>query len=131
MYCAMRSRTEHRLVWIDSICIDQKNASEKAYQIGLMNLIYNSAERDVGRVDIETKTPASSGSSSISPMLEIAARLPSLEFSPELASMFPHFGSYSNSVSSSYLRDGPRLRCPTVLQCSKNCEPIPNVQMDL
>jgi hypothetical protein len=43
MLLALRSRTEDRLLWIDSLCINQADDTEKGWQIGLMRNIYQSA----------------------------------------------------------------------------------------
>ena len=47
-YDALRGRSslwQTRLIWIDSVCIDQSNLNEKAKQIGLMKNIYRQASR--------------------------------------------------------------------------------------
>ncbi|KAH8669559.1 heterokaryon incompatibility protein-domain-containing protein, partial [Tricladium varicosporioides] len=44
----LRYRLEDRLLWLDSICIDQKNNEEKSWQIGFMNEIYSSSEKVIG-----------------------------------------------------------------------------------
>lgn len=41
----LRSPTEARKLWVDAVCIDQGDASEKGLQIRLMNTIYSEAER--------------------------------------------------------------------------------------
>lgn len=41
----LRSRTEVRVVWVDSICIDQDNTGERSHQVGLMRDIYSNARR--------------------------------------------------------------------------------------
>lgn len=41
----LRSQTEVRVVWVDSICIDQDNTSERSHQVGLMRDIYSNARR--------------------------------------------------------------------------------------
>ncbi|KAK0717651.1 heterokaryon incompatibility, partial [Lasiosphaeria miniovina] len=42
-----RSSTRARLVWIDSICINQHDAAEKTHQVSLMRHIYQRATRVV------------------------------------------------------------------------------------
>jgi hypothetical protein len=45
-------------VWIDAICIDQKNNSERNHQVGLMSKIYSSANKvqiDLGEGDENTR----------------------------------------------------------------------------
>lgn len=41
----LRSATEPRMLWIDAICIDQKNSTEKTHQVGMMRDIYAQASR--------------------------------------------------------------------------------------
>jgi len=41
----LRNSTLERIIWIDAICIDQKNGEEKAQQIPLMAKIYSQASR--------------------------------------------------------------------------------------
>lgn len=41
---ALRHRAESRYLWIDALCINQKNAAEKNLQISYMSTIYNQAE---------------------------------------------------------------------------------------
>ena len=41
----LRSATETRMLWIDAICIDQNNATEKACLVGMMREIYAQASR--------------------------------------------------------------------------------------
>lgn len=45
---AKRSNIHHVYVWIDSACIDQKNAEEKSRQVGLMRNIFEEAEMVLG-----------------------------------------------------------------------------------
>ncbi|KAH8592312.1 heterokaryon incompatibility protein-domain-containing protein, partial [Bisporella sp. PMI_857] len=44
----LRYQLEDRLLWLDSICIDQKNDDEKSWQIGFMKEIYSSSEQVIG-----------------------------------------------------------------------------------
>jgi len=41
----VRHETETRIIWIDAVCIDQKNLVERAEQVKLMPKIYSSAEK--------------------------------------------------------------------------------------
>jgi len=41
----LRNSSLERIIWIDAICIDQKNGEEKAQQIPLMAKIYSQASR--------------------------------------------------------------------------------------
>ena len=41
----LQPSTEHRILWIDAICIDQQNLKEKGSQVSLMSKIYASAEQ--------------------------------------------------------------------------------------
>lgn len=43
----LRYRNETRRLWIDAICIDQKNDTEKQHQIPIMHMIYAQAEQVV------------------------------------------------------------------------------------
>jgi hypothetical protein len=43
----LRFKNEDRILWIDSICIDQKNNTEKGHQVRQMGDIYHRAERVV------------------------------------------------------------------------------------
>ena len=40
----LRYETRTRVLWIDAICIDQANLSERSQQVQLMNLVYRGAE---------------------------------------------------------------------------------------
>ncbi|CAF3630277.1 hypothetical protein SNK05_002114 [Fusarium graminearum] len=42
---SLRDPHASRLLWIDSICIDQESTAEKNHQIGLMGLIYQNASK--------------------------------------------------------------------------------------
>lgn len=44
---ALRHLDEDRLLWVDAICINQKNDKEKGHQVGQMRLIYECAEQVV------------------------------------------------------------------------------------
>ncbi|KAH7070312.1 heterokaryon incompatibility protein-domain-containing protein [Paraphoma chrysanthemicola] len=39
----LRLKSEPRILWIDAVCIDQDNVSEKNHQVGLMSKIYSRA----------------------------------------------------------------------------------------
>ena len=41
----LRRKTRRRLLWIDSICINQSNTNERSHQVFMMNEIYKSANR--------------------------------------------------------------------------------------
>jgi len=41
----VRSLMERRTLWVDSICIDQKNSTEKSHQVAFMGQIYARADR--------------------------------------------------------------------------------------
>lgn len=43
----LRSATEQRLLWIDALCIDQQNDTEKSHQVELMARIYMRSEQVV------------------------------------------------------------------------------------
>ena len=48
LYCALqqlRRPFEVRYLWIDALCIDQKNDNKKTHQIGLMRSIFQQASR--------------------------------------------------------------------------------------
>jgi hypothetical protein len=48
LYLAMqyiRSREEDRILWVDAICIDQRNPKERGHQVGQMGTIYARADR--------------------------------------------------------------------------------------
>ncbi|KAH7180077.1 heterokaryon incompatibility protein-domain-containing protein [Fusarium flagelliforme] len=40
---SLRHKTKSRLLWVDSICINQSSASERSHQVGLMKKIYSKA----------------------------------------------------------------------------------------
>ncbi|KAF6818395.1 heterokaryon incompatibility protein [Colletotrichum musicola] len=44
---SLRHATDHRVLWIDAICINQANASERSAQVRLMRQIYSRARRVV------------------------------------------------------------------------------------
>lgn len=39
----LRSSTSERLIWVDAVCINQTDESEKAHQVGIMDQIYGTA----------------------------------------------------------------------------------------
>lgn len=41
----LRHRDEVRTLWVDAVCIDQGNLQERGHQVGMMDLIYQGAER--------------------------------------------------------------------------------------
>jgi hypothetical protein len=43
----MRLPTAKRVLWVDSICIDQKNTAERGHQVGMMYEIYASTSRNL------------------------------------------------------------------------------------
>ncbi|EMC93573.1 hypothetical protein BAUCODRAFT_55390, partial [Baudoinia panamericana UAMH 10762] len=43
----LRSRNSERFIWIDAICINQKDEQEKSHQIPLMGAIYQQARRTI------------------------------------------------------------------------------------
>jgi hypothetical protein len=43
LYCRGLTMKKSRLFWIDAICIDQSNVSERNHQVGLMKQIYSTA----------------------------------------------------------------------------------------
>lgn len=43
----VRSRTEDRLIWIDAICINQSNITERGQQVGLMQDIYGGSAGNI------------------------------------------------------------------------------------
>jgi hypothetical protein len=54
----LRDENQLLLLWVDAICIDQMNVSERNYQVGLMRDIYSTAQRTVvylgsGRRDLD------------------------------------------------------------------------------
>ncbi|KAH8655301.1 heterokaryon incompatibility protein-domain-containing protein [Xylariales sp. PMI_506] len=52
----LRGRELSRLFWIDAICIDQKNTTERGRQVGIMRTIYSGASRVVVWVGKESQT---------------------------------------------------------------------------
>ncbi|KAF2116941.1 heterokaryon incompatibility protein-domain-containing protein [Lophiotrema nucula] len=57
MLLALRFRTEHRLLWIDSLCINQTDHAEKSSQIGLMRKIYQSASQVICWLRVDSAAP--------------------------------------------------------------------------
>lgn len=51
---AMRLPQSPRTLWIDSICIDQKNTTERNVQVSLMGRIYRQCRRDLLWLGVET-----------------------------------------------------------------------------
>jgi hypothetical protein len=43
----LRHRTSHRILWIDQLCIDQKNDLERNQQVQIMGSIYSNASRTI------------------------------------------------------------------------------------
>ncbi|KAI1159661.1 heterokaryon incompatibility protein-domain-containing protein [Nemania serpens] len=66
---AMRSRDRSRFIWVDSICIDQKNIEERGQQVTLMRVIYQGASQVLVWLGIDE---SSQGSRAIAAMEEIA-----------------------------------------------------------
>lgn len=62
MLLALRSRTEDRLLWIDSLCINQADDTEKGWQIGLMRNIYQSAYQVIWWMSLDYAVPFWQGS---------------------------------------------------------------------
>ncbi len=54
---ALRHKKRDRLLWIDSICMNQKDTDEKSWQIGFMKDIYRSADRVIGWIAIMPELP--------------------------------------------------------------------------
>jgi hypothetical protein len=53
----LRQETSYRLLWIDAICIDQQNPTERTHQVRMMDKIYNRAAKVV--VFLGEHTPGS------------------------------------------------------------------------
>ncbi|KAF1965896.1 HET-domain-containing protein, partial [Bimuria novae-zelandiae CBS 107.79] len=51
----LRSRTKHRYLWIDGICMDQQNNGEKEVQVRLMGRIYAQATKVHVWLGVETR----------------------------------------------------------------------------
>jgi hypothetical protein len=54
----LRQPTEPRILWVDSVCINQEDNTEKEYQVGMMGQIYHEAKQVLiwlGEEDEETK----------------------------------------------------------------------------
>ena len=45
---SLRKPREERVLWIDAICINQKDMAERSQQVQIMHLIYSKAERVIG-----------------------------------------------------------------------------------
>ncbi|KIM93230.1 hypothetical protein OIDMADRAFT_93592, partial [Oidiodendron maius Zn] len=41
----LRSEVSDLVIWIDAVCINQKDPEEKSWQVGLMRRVYLQAER--------------------------------------------------------------------------------------
>ncbi|KAF6839369.1 heterokaryon incompatibility protein [Colletotrichum plurivorum] len=52
---SLRNATDHRVLWIDAICINQANASERSAQVRLMRQIYGHARRVVIWLGVATE----------------------------------------------------------------------------
>lgn len=57
----MRLPNEARMLWIDSICIDQDNLEERGQQIALMGDIYRKGTRNLIHLGVENTDEASAG----------------------------------------------------------------------
>ncbi len=53
----LRYRQKYRLLWLDSVCIDQENDGEKSWQIGFMKEIYSSSEQVIGWIAVMPEIP--------------------------------------------------------------------------
>jgi hypothetical protein len=53
-----RRKKEHRLLWVDGICIDQGNDKEKAVQVPLMASIYQKATKTLAWLGGDLKIPS-------------------------------------------------------------------------
>lgn len=67
----LRYRRKDRIIWLDSICIDQTNIDEKAWQIGLMRQIYSSSEQVIAWIAVMRQLPFLPGP--FSSLAELAA----------------------------------------------------------
>nr|CEG02308.1 unnamed protein product [Fusarium pseudograminearum CS3220]CEG02964.1 unnamed protein product [Fusarium pseudograminearum CS3487] len=47
----LRYRTQPRVLWVDALCINQSNISERNQQVALMREIYSKCERDIAWLD--------------------------------------------------------------------------------
>jgi hypothetical protein len=54
----MRLPNEPRIVWIDSICINQQNLEERGHQVGMMYLIYSKTSEKLIWLDLDNGTAA-------------------------------------------------------------------------
>ncbi|KAL6814426.1 heterokaryon incompatibility domain-containing protein [Trichoderma sp. SZMC 28015] len=52
----LRYEERKRVLWIDAICIDQKNSRERGHQVGQMGSIYKAAERVIFRLGLGSMT---------------------------------------------------------------------------
>jgi Heterokaryon incompatibility protein (HET) len=50
------SQIKSRYLWVDAICIDQKNLSEQAAQVRLMDRIFHQAQKVVSWLGLEDET---------------------------------------------------------------------------
>lgn len=71
----LRRETVIRVLWIDAICIDQNNATERAHQVLRMAQIYSSANRTLVWLGDEDKTIPGGLSSYLRPLTTESARL--------------------------------------------------------
>jgi hypothetical protein len=54
----MRLPNEPRIVWIDSICINQQNLEERGHKVGMMYLIYSKTSENLIWLDLDNDTAA-------------------------------------------------------------------------
>src|SRR5215471_5848771 len=88
---SLRSPIHPRRLWIDAICIDQKNDEERSQQVQIMRLIYKHANRVVVWLG-----PKSDG---IEHAFELARRLSELRREASLLPPDQHFASDQESVT--------------------------------
>jgi hypothetical protein len=62
----IRNRDSHRVLWVDTICINQRDEKERSHQVGLMRDVYNKASQVLiwlgessKKIDEETGLPVS------------------------------------------------------------------------
>jgi hypothetical protein len=81
-------------IWIDAVCIDQKNEEEKSIQINMMSQIYANAQNVV--VWLGPEMPDDPGCKSAMHVMEVLSQIPPARFKKTVLSRLGNLDTYQN-----------------------------------
>lgn len=112
----LRNQNSDRIVWVDAICIDQRNDAERGHQVRNMRDVYRSATRTLiwlgeesKHMDLRTNTPDSS--LFLQFLSQLAAELTNFESQGRSATSSPLYQQLVHQMNSED-EDGPRSSTP-------------------